>query len=266
MTIAATTRPPTTPPTTPKPISSSSSVAALRPSEISDSTSATATAANSSGTQMPSLSPLSTFSPWRIRAGMRGSVTTACPSAASVGARTTARITASSTVSAPRSAAAATAPSAIVSGSPMPSRRTGTSTARRSCPRSMREASQKSTSARVASARVRTVPLELSRSMPSSTWGPTSSPTATNTIAGVTGVPVSRRETAATASSVSATTARAHFIAGSRRGRVGDRRDAVDSQPTAARSAARWRCARPRRSAGRRASARPCRTGRRRRW
>ena len=95
---------------------------------------------------------------------MRGSVTTACPSAASVGASTTARITASSTVSSPKIAAAATAPSAIVSGSPMPSSRTGSPTSRRSCPRSMREASQKSTNASVASASVRTVPLELSRS------------------------------------------------------------------------------------------------------
>ena len=44
---------------------------------------------------MPSLSPLSTFRPWRMRDGTRGSVTTAAPSAASVGARTTARMTAS---------------------------------------------------------------------------------------------------------------------------------------------------------------------------
>ena len=52
---------------------------ALRPPEISDSTSATATAANSSGTQIPSLSPLSTLSPWRIRSGTRSSLTTAWP-------------------------------------------------------------------------------------------------------------------------------------------------------------------------------------------
>ena len=47
------------------------------------------------GTQIPSFSPLSTFSPWRTREGRRGSVTTACPSAASVGARITARRSAS---------------------------------------------------------------------------------------------------------------------------------------------------------------------------
>ena len=66
----------------------------------------------------------------------------------------------------------------------------------------MREASQNSTSASVASASVRTVPLELSRSISPSTSGPTSNPTATNTIAGVTTVPDSRPEIAATASSV----------------------------------------------------------------
>ena len=76
----------------------------------------------------------------------------------------------------------------------------------------MREASQNSTSASVASASVRTVALVLSRSIPSSTWGPTNKPTATNTIAGVTGVPESRREIAATPSSASATMARAHSI------------------------------------------------------
>ena len=141
---------------------------------------------------MPSLSPLSTLRPWRTRAGMRGSVTTAWPSAASVGARTTARITASQSVSAPNVAAAATVPSAMVSGSPMPSRRSGTLTSPRRWRRSTREASQKSTSARVASASVRTAPLVLSRSIPSSTFGPTSRPTATNTIAGVIGEPSSR--------------------------------------------------------------------------
>ena len=76
----------------------------------------------------------------------------------------------------------------------------------------MRDASQNSTSARVASASARTVPLELSRSMPSKTSGPTSNPTATKTIAGVTGVPDSRLEIAATPSSVSATMASDHSI------------------------------------------------------
>ena len=182
----------------------------LRPPEIADCTSAAATAANTNGTQIPSLSPLSTLSPWRIRAGMRGSVTTACPSAASVGAKTTARMTASAAVSWSKITAATTAPSAMVSGSPIPSRRTGTPTAWRSCPRSMREASQNRTSASVASASVCTVALELLMSITSRTSGPTSNPIATKTIAGVTGVPDSSREVAATPSNTSATMASDH--------------------------------------------------------
>ena len=48
--------------------------------------------------------------------------------------------------------------------------------------------------------------------MPPSACGPTSSPNATNTIAGVNAVPTSRRETAATASSANATSASAQSI------------------------------------------------------
>ena len=55
-----------------------------------------------SGTQMPSLRPLSTFSPWRTRERQRGSVTTAWPSAASVGARMIASRRASGHESAPK--------------------------------------------------------------------------------------------------------------------------------------------------------------------
>ena len=91
----------------------------------------------------------------------------------------------------------------------------------------MREASQNSTSASVASASVRTVALELSRSIPPSTSGPTSNPTATKTIAGVTGVPDSRREIAATPSSVSATMARDHSIQSSMPRTVGSARSAT---------------------------------------
>ena len=180
---------------------------------------------------MPSLSPLSTFSPWRIRPGTRGSVTTAWPNAASVGANTIARITASSMLSCPKIAAAATAPSAIVSGSPMPSRRTGTPTSRRSSRRSMRDASQNNTRASVASASARTVPLELSRSTSPSTSGPTSSPTPVNTMTGVTGVPDNRPETAATASSVRATMASDHSIQGpGMRGSMGRRLPMTNAQ------------------------------------
>ena len=55
-----------------------------------------------SGTQIPSFRPLSTLRPWRTRSGSRGSVTTACPSAASVGARMTASRSASGHDSEPK--------------------------------------------------------------------------------------------------------------------------------------------------------------------
>ena len=139
------------------------------------------------------------FNPWRIRPGTRGEVTTAWPRAASVGARTIPRMTASQTVKTSKIAAAASAPRAIVSGSPIPSRRRGTELSRRSLPKSMREASEKRTSASVASASARTVELLLETSIPSRTWGPTRSPIATNRIAGVIGDPESRLETAASA-------------------------------------------------------------------
>ena len=140
-----------------------------------------------------------------MRPGTRGEVTTAWPRAASVGARTTPRMTASQTVKTSKIAPAASAPRAIVSGNPIPSRRTGTEISRRSFPKSMREASAKRTSARVASASARTVELVLERSIPSRTLGPTRSPTATNRIAGVIGEPFNRFDMAATATSVSAT-------------------------------------------------------------
>ena len=88
----------------------------------------------SNGTHRPSFSPLSTFRPWRMRDGRRGSVTTAWPSAASVGASTIASTSASANVSTGRSPSATSVPARIVSGSPIPSSRAGTSTSLRSAP------------------------------------------------------------------------------------------------------------------------------------
>ena len=90
---------PTTPARTPNPMDSAATRRLSCALSASDSASAQARAITSSGTQMPSLSPLSTLSACRIRDGRRSSETTACPSAASVGAR----ITASTTASASRS-------------------------------------------------------------------------------------------------------------------------------------------------------------------
>ena len=84
---------------------------------------------------------------------------------------------ASAKLSSPKSAAAATAPS---SDRQRQADRRAAAPARRPCgaaaPRSMRDASQNSTSASVASASARTVEPVLDRSIPSSTSGPTSNP------------------------------------------------------------------------------------------
>ena len=155
-TTAAATAPATTPPRTPYPIFSSTSSAAA-PSPIAPSSaSATASATKKSGTQIPSFSPLSTLRLWRMRVGRRGDVTTAWPSAASVGARMIARSSASGHARSPRSATPTTNPARIVSGRPIPSRRAGIPSVRRSAFRSMRDASEKRTTASVASASVLT--------------------------------------------------------------------------------------------------------------
>ena len=91
-------------------------------------------------------------------------------------------MTASQKVSTPKMTLAASAPRAIVSGRPIPSRRSGTEISRRSAPKSMREASAKSTSVSVASASARTAPLSIPRSSQPSTSVPNKRPAATNSI------------------------------------------------------------------------------------
>ena len=157
---------------------------------------------------MPSLSPLSTLSPWRIREGTLGSVTTACPRAASVGASTIESSTASMRTSSPSRPTPASVPATIVSGSPIASSRSGTTYSRRKAARSIREASEKSTTTSVASATQRTVPLPIVGSSHPRTSSLARMPPATNTIAAVTAVPESRRETAAYARTRKARTTR----------------------------------------------------------
>ena len=94
----------------------------------------------------------------------------------------------------------------------MPSRRIGTEMSSRNFPKSIREASEKSTSASVASARARTVELVLEMSIPSRTWDPTRRPIETNMIASVSGVPETRFDTAATAIRTKDTIASAQSI------------------------------------------------------
>ena len=96
----------------------------------------------------------------------------------------------------------------------MPSSRTGTFASRRSALRLIREASENSTSARVASASARTVEPELERSTSPRTFGPTSTPMTTKRIAGVRGVPAIRPDTDATAKTASAMIASDQSIQG----------------------------------------------------
>ncbi len=72
------------------------------------------------GRARPSFRPLSTLRALRTTAGTRGLATTACPRAASVGARITPIRAACQSSRPPKTATAATAPATIVSGSPMP--------------------------------------------------------------------------------------------------------------------------------------------------
>ena len=178
----------------------------------SDLTSASATAANSSGTQIPSLSPLSTLSPWRIRCGTRGSVTTACPSAASVGASTIAeddRLLDGQLAEQDGGRDGAERDRQRQADPEQPHRHADRAAeVRRGRRARRRRTAPGRASPRPAGAR----PSPLARSMPSSALGPTSSPNATNRIAGVIGVPASRRETAATPSSASATRTSVHSI------------------------------------------------------
>ena len=142
--------PATSPPTTPKPISSSTS----RTGSVSapPSADANANAMSNSGTQSPSFSPLSTFSPCRIRDGTRSSDTTVWPSAASVGATAMARRAASTTLRPGSTRSADPMPARIVRGRPMPRSRAGTASSRVSAPRLIFDASENRTSASVVSA------------------------------------------------------------------------------------------------------------------
>jgi hypothetical protein len=111
---------------------------------------------------------------------------------------------------APNTSQAATKPATMVSGNPIPSRRSGI---RRSChntPRSIRAASPKSTIASVVSARSLTVSPVTLRSTSPAAFEPSSSPAPVNTIGAVIDVPSRRRETAANARTTRAMTGRAH--------------------------------------------------------
>src|SRR5262245_43075643 len=149
------------------------------------------------GTQIPSLRPASTLRLWRIRTGSRFDVTTTWPSAASVGARMIATRSASGHASSGRTTNATAKPATIVSGSPIPSSRVGMCSDLRRAARSIRDASEKRTTPRVASAKTSTSsPSAFGSTRPSAST-PTTSPAAVKSIAGVSDVPSMRPEMAA---------------------------------------------------------------------
>ena len=138
-----------------------------------------------SGTQIPSLRPLSTLRPCRTRDGIRSSVTTACPSAASVQASMIERTRASTRLTPGSTPTPTSVPAAIVSGRPIPSRRAGTANSLRRAGKEIRDASAKRTSVSVASATSFTASPPMCRSIRPSI-GPASSPVDVKKIAGVT--------------------------------------------------------------------------------
>ena len=137
------------------------------------------------GVMMPSFSPLSTLSARRMRTGTARSVTTAKPSAASVGARIVATRSAVAQVMSANIHRASRAPAITVSGRPMNSSRSGIvrspSTARSRTP----EASANSSNAKVSSVMVSAASLSNATGRISTPAGPNRAPAATNTMGAV---------------------------------------------------------------------------------
>ena len=156
-----------------------------------------------SGTQIPSFRPLSTLRPCRIRDGIRSSVTTAWPSAASVQASMIERTSASTRLILGRTATPASIPATIVSGSPIASKRSGTANSLRRAGSEIRDASAKRTRVSVASASSLTGSPPMRRSMSPNT-GPASRPADVKKIADVTTELSSRRATVANTSKTNA--------------------------------------------------------------
>ena len=165
------------------PISSATSfTASVQGPAASTLPSASARNTNRIGTQIPSFRPLSTFSPWRIPSGTDALVTTALPSAASVGATMVANRARANRDSSSMSSTPTPNPNRIVSGRPINSSRTGNLAVFLSTPISAPAASVNSTSASVTSARLRMISRSVSQLSRSNPMGPTSSPKQVNTI------------------------------------------------------------------------------------
>ena len=173
----------TTPTARPIPTSSASRRSARLPGPSACPTSCASARNNSrTGTQMPSFRPLSTLRPCLMSSGTASLLTTACPSAASVGASIVASSASSKRDSSTLSSHATPKPSAIVSGRPTSSNRTGSQAVLRSTFKLAPAASLNKTSARVNSASVFSVSRSVSNDNRSKPAGPISRPKAVNTI------------------------------------------------------------------------------------
>ncbi len=159
------------------------------------------------GVAIPSLRPLSTLSARRIRVGTDLLVTTANPSAVSVGARIVAINAAAAHGISGNTRWATSAPARIVSGSPTNSSRVG----RPASPSTSRsrtvEASENSSRASVNSVTVRTTSLVTDSGRTFSPAGPRTAPAATNTIG-----PEIHQRSSFDATSVYATTTTARAV------------------------------------------------------
>ncbi len=137
------------------------------------------------GVASPSLSPLSTFSARRMRTGTAGSVKTARPSAASVGARIVPMTAAAAQPSAWNIRPATSVPRAIVSGSPSRSSRPGSWTSPSTSRNLTVEASANSKRASVSSVNVSEASSPIRNGRTFRTLGPSSKPAVMNTIGAV---------------------------------------------------------------------------------
>ena len=134
-------RPAASPAASPQPIWAAALLATAQVSPLLSSALARSSATRKKGTANPSLSPLSTSSAWRTRAGTDVSVTTRWPSAASVEHSIVERRKAEASAMPGNTSRPTPVPASIVSGRPMRRSRLGQPSSLRSERRSSRAAS-----------------------------------------------------------------------------------------------------------------------------
>ncbi len=184
-----------TPPTSPQPICEAALWNTADGTPRSSVASEMSRATRKNGTASPSLSPLSTSSACRTRAGTAGSSTTRWPSAASVEQSIVDSRNAPANPIPGKISRPAPIPSSMVSGNPISNNRPGQATWLRSARRSIRAESLNSRSTRASS--VTRCATSLSAPAPNQPAPPTTRPAVMNTIADVTPRRSSRADVAA---------------------------------------------------------------------